>query len=117
MGTKNRAPTSSMALMWPLSPSPVEPLWESPPDDQADFGSNTKHGEISLIAVRCRDWRNSVAASRRRSIDLRSNLQCPGQTRRRYGAIVLGRFYRKILHHIMAHIRLDGCVCVARRRV
>src|SRR5450631_3280268 len=100
-----------------LPPSPVEPLWESPPDDQADFGPSTKHGEISPIAVRCRDWRNSVAASRRRSIDLRSNLQCPGQTRRRHGAIVLGRFYRKILHQIMAHIRLHDCLCVPRRLI
>src|SRR5260370_31057079 len=91
------------------------PLWESPPDDQADFGSNTKHGEISPIAVRCRDWRNSVSASRRRSIDLRSNLPCPGQTRRRYGAIVLGRFYRTILHQIMAPIALLHSVYLPRR--
>jgi len=36
----------------------------------------------------------------------------PGQTRRRYGAIVLDSFYRKILHQIMAHIRLYDCVCL-----
>src|ERR1700730_3250169 len=109
LGGRFRVVRGTLLVIYRLCP------WEHPPDDQVNFRPNSRLDQISPGSIRDRFWTDSLAASRRRQIDIRPNLFRPRQARRGHGGNDLGISDYKVFHQILAHIRLYDCLRLSGR--